>query len=148
MNWTAEEIVKSYNTDPSKANMLRIAKENNCTLEEIGQFLKNAAVKRKPGRPKKNPENGKENQTEPTKKDNSEKTSNKSDSVECEKPAQKYLIPEIVVSLTNEHIERLNREIEFFEVKVAEKKLKRDELVDFLKGGFDYGQKDGVHREI
>lgn len=42
----------------------------------------------------------------------------------------------------------MNREIEFFEEKVADKKLRRDELVDFLKGGFDYGQKDGIHRQV
>lgn len=141
MNWTAAEIVEAYQKDPSKANMVRIAKENNCTLEEIGNFLKNAAVKRKPGRPKKSG-------SETTKKDESEKTSIKSDSIPVEKPAQKYLIPEIVVSLTQEHIDRLNREIEFFEEKVADKKLRRDELVDFLKGGFDYGQKDGIHRQV
>lgn len=141
MNWTAAEIVEAYQKDPSKANMVRIAKENNCTLEEIGQFLKNAAVKRKPGRPKKSG-------SETTKKDESEKTSIKSDSIPVEKPAQKYLIPEIVVSLTQEHIDRLNREIEFFEEKVADKKLRRDELVDFLKGGFDYGQKDGIHGQV
>ena len=141
MNWTAAEIVEAYQKDPSKANMVRIAKENNCTLEEIGQFLKNAAVKRKPGRPKKSG-------SETTKKDESEKTSIKSDSIPVEKPAQKYLIPEIVVSLTQEHIDRLNREIEFFEEKVADKKLRRDELVDFLKGGFDYGQKDGIYGQV
>ena len=141
MNWTAAEIVEAYKKDPSKANMVRIAKENNCTLEEIGQFLKNALVKRKPGRPKKSG-------SETTKKDENEKTSIKSDSIPVEKPAQKYLIPEIVVSLTQEHIDRLNREIEFFEEKVADKKLRRDELVDFLKGGFDYGQKDGIHRQV
>ena len=141
MNWTAAEIVEAYQKDPSKANMVRIAKENNCTLEEIGNFLKNAAVKRKPGRPKKSG-------SETTKKDENKKTSIKSDSIPVEKPAQKYLIPEIVVSLTQEHIDRLNREIEFFEEKVADKKLRRDELVDFLKGGFDYGKKDGIHRQV
>ena len=141
MNWTAAEIVESYQKDPSKANMVRIAKENNCTLEEIGNFLKNAAVKRKPGRPKKSG-------SETTKKDENKKTSIKSDSIPVEKPAQKYLIPEIVVSLTQEHIDRLNREIEFFEEKVADKKLRRDELVDFLKGGFDYGTKDGIYRQV
>lgn len=141
MNWTAAEIVEAYQKDPSKANMVRIAKENNCTLEEIGNFLKNAAVKRKPGRPKKSG-------SETTKKDENKKTSIKSDSIPVEKPAQKYLIPEIVVSLTQEHIDRLNREIEFFEEKVADKKLRRDELVDFLKGGFDYGTKDGIHRQV
>ena len=141
MNWTAAEIVEAYQKDPSKANMVRIAKENNCTLEEIGNFLKNAAVKRKPGRPKKSG-------SETTKKDENKNTSIKSDSIPVEKPAQKYLIPEIVVSLTQEHIDRLNREIEFFEEKVADKKLRRDELVDFLKGGFDYGKKDGIHRQV
>lgn len=141
MNWTAAEIVEAYQKDPSKANMVRIAKENNCTLEEIGNFLKNAAVKRKPGRPKKSG-------SEITKKDENEKTSIKSDSIPVEKPVQKYLIPEIVVSLTQEHIDRLDREIEFFEEKVADKKLRRDELVDFLKGGFDYGQKDGIYRQV
>lgn len=141
MNWTAAEIVEAYQKDPSKANMVRIAKENNCTLEEIGNFLKNAAVKRKPERPKKSG-------SETTKKDENKKTSIKSDSIPVEKPAQKYLIPEIVVSLTQEHIDRLNREIEFFEEKVADKKLRRDELVDFLKGGFDYGEKDGIHGQV
>ena len=85
MNWTAAEIVEAYQKDPSKANMVRIARENNCTLEEIGNFLKNAAVKRKPGRPKKSG-------SETTKKDENEKTPIKSDSIPVEKPAQKYLI--------------------------------------------------------
>lgn len=69
MKMTAEEIVKIYKSDPSKETMQQLAIDNDCTLKDIGEFLKAAATakkteeimqdaeapaeeKKKPGRPK------------------------------------------------------------------------------------------------
>lgn len=68
MKMTAEEIVKIYKSDPSKETMQQLAIDNDCTLKDIGEFLKAAAAakteetqqaaeapaeeKKKPGRPK------------------------------------------------------------------------------------------------
>ena len=68
MKMTAEEIVKIYKSDPSKETMQQLAIDNNCTLKDIGEFLKAAAAakteeiqkaaekpaeeKKGPGRPK------------------------------------------------------------------------------------------------
>ena len=69
MKMTAEEIVKIYKSDPSKETMQQLAIDNDCTIKDIGEFLKAAAAakkteeimqaaeapaeeKKKPGRPK------------------------------------------------------------------------------------------------
>lgn len=73
MKMTAEEIVKIYKSDPSKETMQQLAIDNDCTLKDIGEFLKAAATAKKteeimqdaeapaeekkgPGRPKKTKE--------------------------------------------------------------------------------------------
>ena len=72
MKMTAEEIVKIYKSDPSKETMQQLAIDNDCTLKDIGEFLKEAAAaktektqqaaekpaeeKKGPGRPKKTKE--------------------------------------------------------------------------------------------
>lgn len=44
MKMTAEEIVKIYKSDPSKETMQQLAIDNDCTLKDIGEFLKAAAA--------------------------------------------------------------------------------------------------------
>lgn len=71
MKMTAEEIVKIYKSDPSRETMQQLAIDNDCTMREIGEFLKAAAKKTEeiqqdaekpaeekkgPGRPKKTKE--------------------------------------------------------------------------------------------
>lgn len=57
MRMTAEEIVKVYNENPTRETMERIAEKNECSIQEIGEFLKNTAKeqgeKKGPGRPRK-----------------------------------------------------------------------------------------------
>ena len=72
--------------------------------------------------------------------------SSKDESKQVEMRAHSYLIPELVVSLTKEHIDKLQREIEYFEQSIYEKKLRKAELEDFLNGGFY--EKDELHREV
>ena len=57
MKMTAEEIVEMYNKNPTRETMEQIAARNECSIQEIGEFLKNTAKeqeeRKKPGRPKK-----------------------------------------------------------------------------------------------
>lgn len=144
MKMTAEEILAMYNQDRSRENMQKIADLNGCTMHDIGEFLKAAAdtpKKRGPGRPKKP-------SSEKTKSNKKTDTRNKVEALPEEKRSQKYLIPEIVESLTREKIDEYRRKADFFREKAAEEELKADELQDFLNGGFCDGAKDGIHGEI
>ena len=144
MKMTAEEILAMYNKDRSRENMQKIADLNGCTMHDIGEFLKAAAVtpkKRGRGRPKK-PSGDK------TKSNKKSGTRNKVEALPEEKRSQKYLIPEIVENLTREKIDEYRRKADFFREKAAEEELKADELQDFLNGGFCDGAKDGIHGEI
>ena len=147
MKWSAERIVEEYNHDPSPENMLRIARENDCTLKDVGEYLKNyVQLKRKPGRPPKNPASGEKTSIDESKINKTKEMSSKDESKQVEMRAHSYLIPELVVSLTKEHIDKLQREIEYFEQSIYEKKLRKAELEDFLNGGFY--EKDELHREV
>ena len=63
MKMTAEDIVKVYNNNPCRKTMEQLALANNCTIADIGHYLKEEAAKKeaetssteekkKPGRPK------------------------------------------------------------------------------------------------
>lgn len=63
MKMTAEEIVKVYKNNPTGETMKQLAIANNCTIADIGHYLKEEAAKKeveassaeekkKPGRPK------------------------------------------------------------------------------------------------
>ena len=47
MKMTAEEIVKIYKSDPSRETMQQLAIDNDCTMKDIGEFLKAAATSKK-----------------------------------------------------------------------------------------------------
>ena len=140
MKWSAERIVEEYKKDISRANMERIAQENDCTLKEIGEFLQQAALeplKRRPERPKKQ-------KADKTKKDENQKVRLKVEPVEENKRPHTYLIPTTIESMAKAKIEELRRRVEFFKTKAQEAELEADELQDFLNGGYCNGQKDGV----
>ena len=144
MKMTAEEILAMYNEDRSRENMKKIADLNNCTMHEVGEFLKAAAdtpKKRKPGRPKKPGSKSTKN----NKMDNSRK---KVEPLPEEKRPKTYLIPEIVETMAKEKIEEFRRKAEFFRTKAQEEDLRADELQDFLNGGFCNGAKDGIHGKV
>lgn len=135
MKDSIEQIVSKYKADPSRENMKRIADDNGCTMKDIGELLKNAAIKKKPGRPKSP-------RSEATKKGTNKKASIKDNSNEGEMHSKKYLIPQIIESITKEKIAELLRLQEIHVNKAIELELEIDELKDFLSGGFDYGDKE------
>ena len=135
MKDSIEQIVARYKADPSRENMKRIADDNGCTMKEIGEFLKDASTPKKPGRPKTP-------RSEATKKGTNKKVSNKIDSDEGEMCSKKYLIPQIIESITKEKIAELSRLQEIHINKAKELELEIDELKDFLSGGFNYGDKE------
>lgn len=140
MKWSAERIVKEYKKDISRANMERIAKENDCTLKEIGEFLQQAALeplKKRPGRPKKQ-------KADKTKKDENQKVRPKVEPVEENKRPHTYLIPPVLENIAKEKIAELRRKCDFFKTKAMEAEIEADELQDFLNGGYCNGQKDGI----
>lgn len=140
MKMSAEEIVRAYNEDRSRANMQRIAEKNDCTIHEVGEFLKNAAKtpkKRGPGRPKKK-------KADDSLKDSFEKTSPIVEPIEENMRPHTYLIPPLIEQMTNEKIAELRRKSEFFMTKAKEADIEADELQDFLNGGYSDGQKDGI----
>lgn len=148
MKMTAEEIVEMYDKDRTRDCMQRIADLNDCTIKEVGEFLKNAAQpKKKPGRPKKE-QASKSPECEQTLKDNSEKVDNKSESVQGKKPRHSYMIPEVVVQATKEKIEDARRRAKFHEDKAQEYNLIVMECEDFLYGGFCNGEEDGLFRQV
>lgn len=140
MKMSAEEIVKAYNEDRSRANMQRIAEKNDCTIHEVGEFLKNAAKtpkKRGPGRPKKKKEDA-------SLKDSFENTSRIVEPIEENMRPHTYLIPPVLETIAKEKIAELRRRSEFFKNKAKESDIEADELQDFLNGGYSDGQKDGI----
>lgn len=144
MKETAEQIVKRYKADPSRENMQQIALDNDCTMQEIGEFLKDAATpKKKPGRPKsKEASERKKIPSEAIKKRKNEKVSNKSDSVERKMLAKTYLIPPVMLSIGKEKAEEYRRLAEIHKVKARELELQAIEIEDFLEGGFTDGNEN------
>lgn len=112
MKMTAEEIVKIYKADPSRETMLQLARDNECTLKDIGEFLKDAATpKKKPGRPKgsgrgkKTPKN---EVCDTTKKDKNKKVVLKVDSATQEMRAEETSKKEIPEEIKTILLDRYN----------------------------------------
>ena len=151
MKMTAQEILDMYNQNRSRETMEKIAALNDCTIKEVGEFLKNAASqpKKKPGRPKKDKsEVSNLSSSEDTLKDKAEEESIKVELPSDKKPRRSYLIPELVVEATKEKIREYKRMAEFHEKKMEEYNLQVGELEDFLRGGFCHGEEDGLFREV
>lgn len=106
MKMTAEEIVKIYKADPSRETMLQLARDNECTLKDIGEFLKDAATpKKKPGRPRKKPKN---EVCDTTKKDKNKKVVLKVDSATQEMRAEETSKKEIPEEIKTILLDRYN----------------------------------------
>ena len=151
MKMTAEEILEMFNANRSRETMQKIAELNDCTIKEVGEFLKNAASqpKRKPGRPKKDKaqeldltgiEEPKENETK--------EVLIKSGDIPVKKPRHSYMIPEVVVEATREKIAEAKRKAKYYEEKANEYNLIAMECEDFLEGGWCNGTEDGLYRQV
>lgn len=152
MKMSAEEILALYNENRSRETMEVIARANDCTIKDVGEFLKAAAnqePKKKPGRPKKDSTQDRNlTSEEKPKKDTAEKMETKAEILPVNKRHHTYLVPEIVVSMTSEKIKEYRRMAKYHEEKMEEYNLMALECEEFLMGGFCGGQKDGIFREV
>lgn len=153
MKMTAEEILEMYNADRSRETMEIIAAMNDCTIKEVGEFLKKAAKeqpKKKPGRKPKSEkaESGNLCSTEDTKSHDTEEVTIKEQPHEDKMHRGSYLIPEVVVGLTRDKIKEYKRMADFHAQKMEEYNLLALECEDFLQGGFCNGEKDGIFGQV
>ena len=151
MKMTADEIFAMYDKNRSRETMQKIADLNDCTIKEVGEFLKDVAnrPKRKPGRPKK--EKAEEpilTGIEETKKDKTEESENKVVSEPVKNSRHSYMIPEVVVEATREKIAEARRKAKYYEEKAEEYNLIVLECEDFLEGGWCSGTEDGLYRQV
>lgn len=152
MKMEADEIVALYKANPTRETMQKIAKANDCTIHEVGEFLRDCAnksqeVKKRRGRPKKDKAQSRNStSTQKTKKDNSEKTEIKNESEEAKKRPHSYLIPDLVAKATKEKVEELRRMGRIHSEKAEECFMLANECEDFLNGGYYNGQEDGLFR--
>ena len=152
MKMTAQEILDMYNQNRTRETMEKIAQLNDCTIKEVGEFLKDAAAqppKKKPGRPKKEkPEEGILSSSEEALFDTTEKEEIKSEPQLAKKSRHSYMIPEVVVEATREKIEEARRKAKYYEQKAEEYNLIVMECEDFLEGGWCSGTEDGLYRQV
>lgn len=139
MKMTAEEIVKRYKADPTRETMLQLAHENDCTIKEIGEFLKDAAA-RKLGRPKgsgrgkKKPKN---EECETTIKDTNKKVTPKMDSLEEEmrpEETSKNDIPEEIKNILLDRYNLLEGRAEAHMIALREINEEQKAISSFLWG--------------
>lgn len=153
MKMSVEEILALYNENRSRETMELIARANDCTIKDVGEFLKAAAAnqepKKKPGRPKKDStQNRNLTSEEKQKKDTAEKVETKTEILPVNKRHHTYLVPEIVVTMTSDKIKEYRRMAKYHEEKMEEYNLMALECEEFLMGGFCGGSKDGIFREV
>lgn len=152
MEMTNQEIVKSYNQNPSLSQLSVIAELNDCSKDEIVAILRNENIII----PKKKARKTSSKTVDfPSKdrllKDEAEKLNKKNVSAEEElqaKPLPKYLIPECIVELVNKRIEQIQLEqINYCDMIDALNVEKRD-LQNFLKGEIKNGTKNKLFGQI
>lgn len=148
MKMTAEEILKSYNADPSRENMIQLAHDNECTLQEIGQFLKDAAAenerpeekpkKKKGGWPKGQPRKRKNvTEAEAPKKDNADEVMIKNEEKEEKtgsEEIQKRDIPKVIYDILMARLNLLRDKRRFLIDSLDEINDEEDEITRFLRG--------------
>lgn len=141
---TAEEIVKAYKADPSRENMLQLAHDNECTLHEMGEFLKQAATPEKPAEKKKAgrpPKNKKMTGTEATKKDKEKKVMLKMEPApeemregELKEKETKNIIPPVIQSILFTRLECIREKRRILIESLDAINDEEDEIMKFLRG--------------
>lgn len=147
MKMTAEEIVKSFKEDSSRENMQRLADENECSLHDIGEFLKEEAAKNTPAADKKKagwpkgkkrgPKPQKVSEKETTLNNTNEKVEIKVESREAEMRDEKEFkkdIPEAVKRILITRLNILNEKQKVHIEALDEISAEREEIARFLWG--------------
>lgn len=141
MEMTEEEIVRKYKSNPKPGTISIIADLNGCKEYEIKRILdKNGFDIPKPGRKKKTQadktiekinelEMQNFKRSESSKNDISQNESNKNESLPVDKS-----LPEVVVSVIEEELERINVRIMNICDEADALSARREELKRFLKG--------------
>lgn len=140
MKMTAEEIVKVYKADPRRETMLQLAHENECTMHEIGEFLKNAAAEQKPAddkKPARSPKSRKKSGTKATKKDKEKKVILKVEPAPQQMPeneSKKERLPKIIQDILYKRLELIREKRRYLIDSLDEINDEEDEITRFLRG--------------
>lgn len=152
MEMTNQEIVKSYNQNPSLSQLSVIAELNDCSKDEIIAILRNENILI----PKKKARKSTSKTVDfPSKdrilSDEAENLNKKNVPAEEElqaKPLPNYLIPECIVELVNRRIEEIQlKQLKYCDLIDALNLEKRD-LQNFLKGEIKNGTKNKLFGQV
>ena len=148
---TKGQIIAAYKDRPNAKRIQEIADENGVTANEIRKILHDAGedvavfdTGKRPGRPKKEPEEPMEKKAEETLSNETEKTDIKNDSLLVE--IEPLEVPKAVIGLCHERIANINRQIQVYVEQVDLLNTERNELLEFLEGAVN--EKEGVHGEV
>lgn len=152
MEMTNQEIVKSYNQNPSLSQLSVIAELNDCSKDEIVAILRNENILI----PKKKPRKSMSKTVDfPSKdrilSDEAENLNKKNVPAEEElqaKPLPNYLIPECIVELVNRRIEEIQLEQFKYCDLIDSLNLEKRDLQNFLKGEIKNGTKNKLFGQV
>lgn len=152
MEMTNQEIVKSYNQNPSLSQLSVIAELNDCSKDEIVAILRNENILI----PKKKPRKSTSKTVDfPSKdrilSDEVENLNKKNVPAEEElqaKPLPNYLIPECIVELVNRRIEEIQLEQFKYCDLIDSLNLEKRDLQNFLKGEIKNGTKNKLFGQV
>lgn len=152
MEMTNQEIVKSYNQNPSLSQLSVIAELNDCSKDEIVAILRNENILI----PKKKPRKSMSKTIDfPSKdrilSDEAENLNKKNVPAEEElqaKPLPNYLIPECIVELVNRRIEEIQMEQFKYCDLIDSLNLEKRDLQNFLKGEIKNGTKNKLFGQV
>lgn len=152
MEMTNQEIVKSYNQNPSLSQLSVIAELNDCSKDEIIAILRNENILI----PKKKPRKSNSKTVDfPSKdrilSDEVEDLNKKNVPAEEElqaKPLPNYLIPECIVELVNRRIEEIQLEQFKYCDLIDSLNLEKRDLQNFLKGEIKNGTKNKLFGQV
>lgn len=152
MEMTNQEIVKSYNQNPSLSQLSVIAELNDCSKDEIIAILRNENILI----PKKKARKSTSKTVDfPSKdrilSDEAENLNKKNVPAEEElqaKPLPNYLIPECIVELVNRRIEEIQLEQFKYCDLIDALNLEKRDLQNFLKGEIKNGTKNKLFGQV
>lgn len=152
MEMTNQEIVKSYNQNPSLSQLSVIAQLNDCSKDEIIAILRkeNIIVPKKKAR-KTTAKTVDFPSKEKILNDEAENLNKKNVPAEEElqaKPLPNYLIPECIVELVNRRIEEIQLEQFKYCDLIDSLNLEKRDLQNFLKGEIKNGTKNKLFGQV
>lgn len=126
MKMTAEEIVKIYKSDPSKETMQQLAIDNDCTMKDIGEFLKAAATAKKTEEIMQNPITAEAPAEEKKKPGRPKGSTNREKTV---KPKE---LPEYVRATLEARLQSLNENRQILLTSLERVNREAEEITNFL----------------